>query len=430
MSDKSSGTGRYQKSVAAHERRARVIAGGVNSNVRLTSRPVPLTFTRANGAHIWDLDGNQYIDYAAGMGPTILGHNHPRVLSAVQQALQAGQCFAGQHELETEFAERMIAALPWIENVRIGLSGSEMDLLAIRIAKAVTGRQKVLRFTGHYHGWLDPLLVGPGAAPQPFGTPPVGPGQSVAASADIVMCEWNDVTLVEKVFAANDIACVIMESIMCNTGVIPPQPGYIQGVKDLCKKHGALLVIDEVITGFRLGLTGAQGFLGVQGDISLYAKAIASGYPMAAIGTSRELMAAVGRGEVNHSGTYNSGYLSVAAGVETLKILAESNPYPALQKSTLRLVEGMRSVGNIKGLAVDHVAGSLFQVRFGAQEVMRSRQHFVEQSDPARLMKFLDALQDRGVRPTSRGLFFVSVAHDDKIIDQTIEITQAALAAV
>lgn len=143
---------RYTKSIAAHERRSRVIAGGVNSNVRLMSRPVPLTFTRAHGAMISDIDGNEYIDYAAGMGPTILGHNHPRVLAAVQQALQSGQCFAGQHELEAEFAERLIGAVPWIENIRIGLAGSDMDLLAVRIAKAVTGRSKVLRFTGQLDG--------------------------------------------------------------------------------------------------------------------------------------------------------------------------------------------------------------------------------------------------------------------------------------
>lgn len=407
-----------------------MIAGGVNSNVRLTSRPVPLTFSRAHGALIWDIDGNEYIDYAAGMGPTILGHNHPRVLAAVTQAMQSGQCFAGQHELETEFAERLISAVPWIENIRIGLAGSEMDLLAVRIAKAVTGRSKVLRFTGHYHGWLDPLLVGPGAAPSPFGSPPVGPGQSVAAASEIVMCEWNDVPLVEQVFAAHQIACVIMEPIMCNTGVIPPHPGYIESVKALCKQHGAILVIDEVITGFRVGLTGAQGHLNVTGDITLYAKAIASGYPMAAIGSSQELMAAVGRGEVNHSGTYNSGYLSVAAGVETMRILVEENPYPALQKSTVRLVDGLRRIGAPKGLAVDYVAGSLFQIRFGAQEVMGSREQFVKHSDQTKLWQLLDALQDRGVRPTSRGLFFVSVTHDDRLIDRTLEISEAALAGM
>ena len=421
---------RYKKSIAAHARRSRVIAGGVNSNVRLASRPVPLTFARALGAMIWDIDGNEYVDYAAGMGPTILGHNHPRLLAAVVEAMKSGQCFAGQHELEAEFAERLIGAVPWIENIRIGLAGSDMDLLAVRIAKAVTGRSKVLRFTGHYHGWIDPLLVGPGAAPTPFGTPPVGPGQSVAAASEIVMCEWNDVSLVEQVFAAHQIACVIMEPIMCNTGVIAPKAGYIEAVKALCKQHGAVLVIDEVITGFRVGLQGAQGHLGVKGDITLYAKAIASGYPMAAIGTSRELMAGVGRGEVNHSGTYNSGYLSVAAGVETLRILTEENPYPGLQQRTERLVAGLRSAGSDKGLAVDYVAGSLFQMRFGSAEPMRSREHFAQNSDQPKLMKFLDALQDRGVRPTSRGLFFVSVAHDDKLIDRTLEIAESALATM
>jgi len=201
-------------------------------------------------------------------------------------------------------------------------------------------------------------------------------------------------------------------------------------VKTLCKKHGAILVIDEVITGFRVGLQGAQGHLGITGDVTLYAKAIASGYPMAAIGTSRELMAAVGRGEVNHSGTYNSGYLSVAAAVETLRILAEENPYPSLQTHTFRLVEGLRKVGNGKGLAVDYVAGSLFQLRFGAQELMQNREHFAKNSNKPTLMKFLDALQDRGVRPTSRGLFFVSVAHDARLIDRTLEISEAALAAI
>jgi len=191
-----------------------------------------------------------------------------------------------------------------------------------------------------------------------------------------------------------------------------------------------VLVIDEVITGFRLGLQGAQGHLGVTGDITLYAKAIASGYPMAAIGTTRELMAAVGRGEVNHSGTYNSGYLSVAAAVETMRILAEENPYPSLQKQTAQLVEGWRKLGNDKGLAVDYVAGSLFQLRFGVQQQMQNREHFAKNSDQPKLMKYLDALQDRGIRPTSRGLFFVSVAHDDRLIDRTLEIAEAALSAI
>ena len=421
---------RYRKNIEAHARRSRVIAGGVNSNVRLASRPVPLTFTRAAGAFIWDVDGNDYIDYAGGMGPLILGHNHPRILAAVRQALEIGQCFAGQNEFEAEFGERLVDAVPWIESIRIGLAGSDVDLLAVRIARAVTGRARVLRFVGHYHGWLDPLLVGYGPIPEPFGHPPVGAGQSLAASDDVIICEWNDLALVEDVLRTEQIACVIMEPIMCNTGVIPPAPGYLEGVRDLCHRHGALLVIDEVITGFRLGLTGAQGFLGIHGDITLYAKAVASGYPMAVLGTTQDLLAAVGRGEVNHSGTYNSGTLSVAAGVETLRILTETNPYPELQQRTTRLVDELRSIGADKGLAIDWVGGSLFQFRFGTSDTIRSRAEFAQHSDQAMLLRFMDALQDLGVRPTSRGLCFVSTAHDDAVIDLTLERTAAALAMI
>lgn len=421
---------RYTKNIESHARRSRVIAGGVNSNVRLASRPVPLTFTRAAGAFIWDVDGNDYIDYAGGMGPLILGHNHPRVLAAVRQALEIGQCFAGQNEFEAEFGERLVDAVPWIESIRIGLAGSDVDLLAVRIARAVTGRARVLRFVGHYHGWLDPLLVGSGPIPEPFGHPPVDAGQSLAASDDVIICEWNDLALVEDVLRTEQIACVIMEPIMCNTGVIPPAPGYLEGVRDLCHRHGALLVIDEVITGFRLGLTGAQGFLGIHGDITLYAKAVASGYPMAVLGTTQALLAAVGRGEVNHSGTYNSGTLSVAAGVETLRILTETNPYAELQQRTKRLVDELRSMGADKGLAIDWVGGSLFQFRFGTSDTIRSRAEFAQHSDQALLLRFMDALQDLGVRPTSRGLCFVSTAHDDAVIDLTLERTDAALAMI
>jgi glutamate-1-semialdehyde 2,1-aminomutase len=421
---------RYAKSVEAHARRSAVIAGGVNSNVRLMSRPVPLTFARADGAFIWDIDDNQYVDYAGGMGPMVLGHNHPRVLAAVRSALDLGQCFAGQNRFEAEFGERLVEVVPWIESIRIGLAGSDVDLLAVRIARAATRRAKVLRFVGHYHGWLDPLLVGSGPMPEPFGRPPIDRGQSLAASEDVVICEWNDLELVEQILATEEIACVIMEPIMCNTGVIPPAPGYLEGVRDLCGRHGSLLVIDEVITGFRMGLTGAQGFLGISGDITLYAKAVASGYPMSVLGTTHELLAAVGRGEVNHSGTYNAGTLSVAAAVETLKILTETDPYPELEQRTVRLVSEIRSLGANIGLAIDHAGGSLFQFRFGPSEPSLTRAQFAKNSDPARLTRFMDALQDNGIRPTSRGLCFVSVAHDDDVIDMTLERIEAAVATL
>jgi glutamate-1-semialdehyde 2,1-aminomutase len=420
---------RYDKSRAEHARRQQVIAGGVNSNVRLAGTPVPLTIARGDGALLWDVDDNVYIDYAAGMGPMVLGHHHPAVTAAVQQSLSVGQLFAGQNRFEAEFAETLVGALPWIESIRIGMSGTEMDLLAVRIARATTGHRKVVRFTGHYHGWLDPLFVNMAVTPEPMGPVPLTPGQSVSAASDVILCEWNDLVQVAQALESGDVACVLMEPVMCNTGLIPPSAGYLEGVKELCRQHGALFVVDEVITGFRLGLTGAQGLYGIQGDISIYAKAIASGFPLAVLGTSTELLAGVGRGEVNHSGTYNTGVSSVAAGIATLRVLIDTDPYPEIDRLTRRLADGLVQLGRQLDvdLAVDHIGGGLCQTRFGRPGPMASRTDFAANSDGALLARFLEHLQDHGVRPTSRGLWFVSAVHDDDLIDQTLAAAELAL---
>ena len=419
----------YDQSRQEHARRKKVIAGGVNSNVRLHGTPVPLTMVRGDGALLWDVDDNVYIDYAAGMGPMVLGHNHPAVTAAVKQSLSTGQLFAGQHPLEAEFAETLVGALPWIESIRMGMSGTEMDLLAVRIARATTGRRKVVRFTGHYHGWLDPLFVDMAVTAPPMGPVPLTAGQSISAAADVILCEWNDIAQVAQALKSGDVACVLMEPVMCNTGLIPPSAGYLDDVKTLCHQHGALFVVDEVITGFRLGLCGAQGFYGIRGDISIYAKAIASGFPLAVLGTSAELLAGVGRGEINHSGTYNTGVSSVAAGVATLRVLIDSNPYPEMDRLTCRLVDGLRQLGHELGvgLAVDHIGGSLCQTRFGKPGAVASRADFAANSDNELLACFLASLQDHGVRPTSRGLWFVSAAHDDALIDKTLAAARHAL---
>ncbi|WP_428116692.1 aspartate aminotransferase family protein [Candidatus Poriferisodalis sp.] len=419
----------YDQSRQEHARRKKVIAGGVNSNVRLHGTPVPLTMVRGDAALLWDVDDNVYIDYAAGMGPMVLGHNHPAVTAAVKQSLSTGQLFAGQHPLEAEFAETLVGALPWIESIRMGMSGTEMDLLAVRIARATTGRRKVVRFTGHYHGWLDPLFVDMAVTAPPMGPVPLTAGQSASAAADVILCEWNDIAQVAQALKSGDVACVLMEPVMCNTGLIPPSAGYLDDVKTLCHQHGALFVVDEVITGFRLGLCGAQGFYGIRGDISIYAKAIASGFPLAVLGTSAELLAGVGRGEINHSGTYNTGVSSVAAGVATLRVLIDSNPYPEMDRLTCRLVDGLRQLGHELGvgLAVDHIGGSLCQTRFGTPGAVASRADFAANSDNELLACFLASLQDHGVRPTSRGLWFVSAAHDDALIDKTLAAARHAL---
>ena len=419
----------YEQSRVEHARREAVIAGGVNSNVRLAGTPVPLTIARGAGALLWDVDDNVYIDYAAGMGPMVLGHNHPDVIAAVQLSLSTGQLFAGHNTFEAEFAETLVGALPWIESIRIGMSGTEMDLLAVRIARATTGHRKVVRFAGHYHGWLDPLFVNMAVTPEPMGPVPLTPGQSVSAASDMILCEWNDLAQVAQALESGDVACVLMEPVMCNTGLIPPSAGYLEGVKDLCRQHGALFVVDEVITGFRLGLTGAQGLYGIQGDISIYAKAIASGFPLAVLGSSTELLASVGRGEVNHSGTYNTGVSSVAAGIATLRVLIDTDPYSEIDRLTRRLVDGFVQLGQQLGvdLAVDHIGGGLCQTRFGKPEPITSRADFAANSDGALLARFLENLQNHGVRPTSRGLWFVSAVHDDDLIDKTLAAAEQAL---
>ena len=432
MTDSSttSSSGSYIRSMAEHGRRQAVIAGGVNSNVRLAGTPVPLTFARGEGALLWDVDDNEYVDYAAGMGPMILGHSHPAVTTAVQASLSTGQLFAGQNLLEAEFAETLVGALPWVESIRIGMSGTEMDLLAVRLARAATGRRRVVRFAGHYHGWLDPLFIDMSVTPEPFGPVPLTAGQSVAAASDVIVCEWNDLDHVAKALATGEVACVLMEPVMCNTGLIPPAPGYLSGVKALCAQHGALLVIDEVITGFRFGLAGAQGMLGIHGDISIYAKAIASGFPLAVLGTTTDLLAPVGRAEVNHSGTYNTGVSSLAAGVATLRTLIDTDPYPEMERVTRRLADGLRQAGSDAGvaLAVDYIGGSILQIRFGDARPMDSRIDFANNSDRALLARFLELLQDFGVRPTGRGLFFVSAAHDDALVDRTLTAAREAIA--
>jgi glutamate-1-semialdehyde 2,1-aminomutase len=414
-----------------HERRRTLIPGGVNSNVRLRGFPTPLTFRSGRGARIWDVDDNEYVDYAMGMGPHILGHAPPVVVDAVRRSLDRGQLFAGQCEEEAELAELLHDVVPWVESVRFGSSGTEMALLAIRIARAVTGRQRVVRFVGHYHGWLDPLFVDPSVVGRPD-APPLTNGQSSAASSDLLMCPWNDATALDAIMQmhGSDIAAVLMEPIMCNTGVIPPSPGYLETVKAMCAARGIVFVVDEVITGFRVALDGAQGQLGVHGDLTVYAKAIASGFPVAALAGRSDLLEQVGTGGINHSGTYNTGVSQMAAAVATLRHLRDADVHPTIAAAGAELVAGIRTLATrlAPGLTV-HAVDGMFQLRFGPDEPIGDAATFAAASDPERLGQLLTALQAEGVRSTSRGLFFLSAAHDGDDIAATLGAFERALAS-
>lgn len=415
-------------SVSAHERRKAVIPGGVNSNVRLRGFPTPLTYSRAVGSHIWDVDGNEYVDYAMGMGPHILGHAPRVVVDAVRESLERGQLFAGQCDEELELAELISGAAPWVEQLRIGTSGTEMALLAVRVARAATGRQHVVRFVGHYHGWLDPLFVDPTRLD--VTQPALTPGQSVSAAEDVLLCRWNDLNALEQLLDQHhdSIAALLMEPIMCNTGLIEPLPGYLEKVAALCRRYGIVFVVDEVITGFRVALGGAQERYGVHGDLTVYAKAIAAGYPVAVLGGRADLLAAVGTGQVNHSGTYNTGVAQMAAAVATVRELRDNDPYPAIAARTQQLASALRDV--VASASVDlHVTAvdGLLQLRFGPETEITDGSSFSTAADPVRLGSLLQELQHEGVRTTSRGLIFISASHSAQDVEFTAGAFERAL---
>lgn len=413
------------------QRAQRSIPGGVNSNVRLYGEPCPLTFTRAEGSHIWDVDGNEYLDFVMGMGPHILGHNPRVVVESVYKSLDQGQLFGGQHRYEIELAELFLSIIPWVEQIRIGLSGTEMNLLAIRIARAHTGKNKIVRFTGHYHGWLDPLFINPIATP-PMSQNALLPGQSLAAANDILLSEWNDLNALRNTFdSSNDISAVIMEPIMCNSGYIEPSQGYLSAVHELCRSHGIVLIVDEVITGFRIGLTGAQGHFGVSGDISIYAKAIASGFPVAILGASRELLAKVATGQVNHAGTYNTGISSTVAALATLTELHRTNPYDSIRSIGLKLMNKLSKLKTRNGIQLQTDGpGPMFQLRFGNPGPPTNLSDYKNRSDLLLLKQFITAWQHLGVRTTSRGMCFLSTAHTSGDIEFAFEKAEEAIATL
>ena len=427
----------YARSEAMYRTAQTLLPGGVSSNFRLGGSPVPLFFDRAQGSHLVDVDGNDYVDYALGMGPNILGHAPARVVNAVADSLHRGQLFAGQHVGEIELAEKIRQLVPSVELVRFGLSGSEMVQAALRVTRAITGKRLVVKFEGHYHGWFDTILVsvspplnqaGPAEAPVPH-LP--SDGQSAAAARDVAVLPWNDIKALDSflVAHADQTAAVIMEPILCNTCVIVPRPGYLEAVRKLCSHLGVVLIFDEVITGFRVGLGGAQTLLGVQPDLTVFAKALGAGFPIAALGGRRDLMAAFGSGKVLHGGTFNSNLVSVSAALSALNILAADDGavYQSMDEKGRRLMRELGALARRKGInLLVQGLGSVFNTAFTPREAIVDYRSYQE-SDLTVQRRFLKALQDVGVRVTSRGTWFLSAAHTDADIDFTLTATAGVL---
>jgi glutamate-1-semialdehyde 2,1-aminomutase len=421
----------FDESARRIRKNAQWIAGGVNSNFRLNIAPTPLVFERAEGPYLFDVDGNRLIDYYLGMGPMILGHSPASVREAVRQQVDRAILFAGQAEVEVEAARLVCAMVPCAERVRFGSSGSEVVQAAIRLARAATGRRVILKFEGHYHGWFDNILwsTSPGlnaAGPEDEPVPVAGSaGQDPGAAEGLEILTWNDLERLERRLARGDVAGVIMEAAMCNAGAIRPAPGYLEGARDACTRHGSILIFDEVITGFRLAPGGAQEAFGVKPDLATFGKAIANGFPVAALAGRADLLDLFATGGVVHGGTYNSQCVSMAATVATLRDLTPAL-YKTIEARGTRLMQGIEAALDRAGIrAVVTGFPGVFHVGFGLEAPARNYRDLTRLDRPA-YVAFTTALLRRGVRALERGAWFLSIEHDDAVIDATLDAVDDA----
>ncbi len=411
------------------------IAGGVNSHFRANIAPTPLVFERAEGPYLFDADGNRLIDYYLGMGPMILGHTPPQVIAAVRDQVGEGILFAGQTRLEAEAARLLCAMVPCAERVRFGSSGSEVVQAAIRVARAATGRRKIIKFEGHYHGWFDnilwstaPGLNAAGSVDRPAAIAGSA-GQDPHAADGVEILVWNDLERLRRRLAEGDIAAVIMEPAMCNAGAIQADAGYLEGARAACTEHGTVLVFDEVITGFRLAAGGAQERFGVTPDLATFGKAVANGFPVAVLAGRADMMDLFATGGVLHGGTYNAQCVSMAAMVATLRSLTPAF-YASLEQRGGRLMRGMEEAlarAGVKAVVTGFPA--IFHVGFGLAAPARDYRDLTR-IDRAAYVAFTTALLRRGVRALERGAWFISDAHDDAIIDATLAAAEDAASEV
>lgn len=415
------------------ERACRSIPGGVNSPVRAfrSVGGTPRFIRRARGPYVWDAEGTRYTDYVGSWGPAILGHAHPEVVRAVQEAAVDGLSFGAPTQAEVELAEVLIARLPSLEQVRLVSSGTEATMTAIRLARGATGRSKIVKFEGCYHGHSDSLLVKAGSGLMTFGNPSSA-GVPAEFVAHTLTLEFNNLAAVDAAFQQHgaDIACIIVEPIAGNMNLIKPAEGFLEGLREVCTRHGALLIFDEVMTGFRVGPQGVQGLTGVQPDITTLAKVIGGGMPVGAFGGSAEIMKHIAPlGGVYQAGTLSGNPVAVAAGLATLRLIGEPGFYEGLAAQTAKLAQGLQERGRAAGLAVSaDSVGGMFGLYF-SQNVPTS---FAEVSacDTEAFKRFFHAMLARGVHfaPSAFEAGFVSATHDDEVIQETLNTAEDVFA--
>lgn len=428
---------RYQKSAELLERAKKVLAGGVSSEFRKYNHPHALFYTHGKGSRVYDADGNEYLDFTLSQGPLILGHSHPHVLKSITEYSQDGQLFAGQHIRELELAEKINKLIPTAELMRFCLDGSEAVQTAFRVARAKTGKQKFLRFEGHYHGWLDNVCWGiSGPSLDALGTrdePNVFPwsdGLAKNTRDEVIVLPWNDASLLKQTVETHhhEIAAIITEPVMCNNGCIMPEDGYLQTIRDLCDKFNIAFILDEVITGFRLSLGGAQQFFNLKPDLSIFAKAIASGYPLSVITGKRDWMKLIEEAKVIHAGTMNSGNATVAAALATIEVLEKEMPYERMFKLGKALIKGIQeSAAETGHKLLVQGPGPMFNISFTDAEKITDYRGTLT-CDKAKLGKFIAEMHNEGVRIIGRGLWYISAVHTQEDIDHAIMKVRKVLA--
>lgn len=425
----------HTKSQAEYQQAAQFIPGGVNSPARAFGAVggQPVIMARGEGQFLYDIDGNQYLDYIGSWGPHILGHRPGLVTSAIQSALETGTSFGAPTALETQMAELVCELVPSVEKVRMVNSGTEATMSAIRVARGFTGRDVIVKFAGCYHGHVDALLVQAGSGALTHGTPS-SPGVPAGCTADTLVLEYNDIAGLSAAFEkeGDKIAGVILEPVVGNMGCVLPEPGFLETARELCTKHGSVLIFDEVMTGFRVALGGAQERFGVTPDMTTLGKIIGGGLPVGAYGGREDIMQAVSpAGPVYQAGTLSGNPLAMASGLAMLKELKANPPYERLEALTTRLVQGLDQAANDAG--IPHAlaqCGSMFTLFFNSEKV--TSYTVSARNDTDRFAKYFMGMLDRGVYlPCSQfEANFVSNAHTETDIDATVSAARDVLASL
>mgnify|MGYP002624240814 CR=1 FL=1 len=419
------------KSLAAFREAKRFMPGGVNSPVRSfgSVNSNPPFIARGAGSHIFDIDGNEYIDYVLSWGPLILGHAHPQVVDALKRAVERGTTYGAPTELETTLAKLVNKIYPSMEVMRMVNSGTEATMSALRVARGYTNREKIIKFVGCYHGHSDSLLVKAGSGAATFGEPS-SPGVTKGTAQDTIALPYNDLAAVQNAFnqCGEEIAAIIVEPVAGNMGLVLPKENYLRGLREVTERYGALLIFDEVMCGFRVALGGAQEKYKITPDLTCLGKIIGGGLPCAAYGGREDIMRNVSPdGRIYQAGTLSGNPLAMTAGIETLRLLMEENLTPQIIAQTSKLVDGLRQAAQVAGIAIQTPqAGSMFGVFFSAVEVTNYDE--AAAANQEQFKKFFASMLEQGIYPAPSQFetLFVSAMHNDEDISRTIAAAQVA----